>query len=255
MTFVVQTDVYYPTDINLLLDAIRKIVFLTGKLCNHLGITEWRQYRHVFRKIKRQFNVVRKLKHSTSRDDAKKAIKDQQVIEAHRQYVDLVEAYVMRAKESIGLLSTMDIAQTANIVLIEKFIAHGQRQIDQIMRRVLNGETISNHEKVFSIFQEHTEWISKGKAGVPQELGLGICILEDQYGFILHHHVMEHQKDVHIAVHMVAEAKRKFSALSVYSFDKGFHSPDNKNDLYTYLNQVVLPRKRRLSEKDKLIEH
>ena len=49
-------------------------------------------------------------------------------------------------------------------------------------------------KKVFSIFEEHTEWISKGKAGVPQELGLCVCILEDQHGFILHHHVMEKQK-------------------------------------------------------------
>jgi transposase, IS5 family len=56
-------------------------------------------------------------------------------------------------------------------------------------------ETIPHHEKVFSIFETHTEWISKGKAGMPQELGLKVCILEDQHGFILHHKVMEKQTD------------------------------------------------------------
>jgi len=34
----------------------------------------------------------------------------------------------------------------------------------------VEGETIPHNEKVFSIFEEHTEWISKGKAGVSQEL-------------------------------------------------------------------------------------
>ena len=32
--------------------AIRKIVYLVGTLCGDLGITEWRQYRHIFKKIK-----------------------------------------------------------------------------------------------------------------------------------------------------------------------------------------------------------
>ena len=53
---------------------------------------------------------------------------------------------------------------------IECFITHAERQIDQIHRRVILGEKIPHGEKVFSIFEEHTEWISKGKAGVPVEL-------------------------------------------------------------------------------------
>ena len=60
----------------------------------------------------------------------------------------------------------------------------GQRQIDQIDRRVLQGQTIPHQEKVFSSFQPHTEWISKGKAGVAAELGLHVCVVEDQHRFI-----------------------------------------------------------------------
>jgi hypothetical protein len=138
---------------------------------------------------------------------------------------------------------------------IENYLSHADRQIDQIRRRVLQGETIAHHEKVFSIFEEHTEWISKGKAGVPQELGLSVCILEDQYGFILHHHVMENQKDVDIAVMMVLEAKRRYAALSGCSFDKGFYSPENKRKLEGLLDEVILPKKGKLSQKDRQIEH
>jgi hypothetical protein len=254
-SFVVETDVHYPTDINLLLDAIGKVVFLIGRLCNELGITDWRQYRHIFKKIKKQFNVVRKLKRSTSKDETKKAKRDRLIIDTHRQFVDLVESYVIRAKESIRILKVMDIGHVAHIMLIENYIDHAERQIDQIRRRILDEETIPHNEKVFSIFEEYTEWICKGKAGVPQELGLGVCVLEDQYGFILHHHVMENQQDVEIAVLMVAEAKRKFSALSGCSFDKGFYSPQNREELQELLDEVVLPKKGKLSQKDKQIEH
>jgi hypothetical protein len=94
--------------------------------------------------------------------------------------------------------------------MVEMYIAHAERQIDQIRRRVYDGEKIPH--KVFSIFEEHTEWISKGKAGVPQEFGLGVCVLQDQYGFILHHHVMEKQKDVDIAFDRCQDPPKKFRA-------------------------------------------
>ncbi len=254
-SFVVETDVHYPTDINLLLDAIRKIVFIIGRVCEGGGIAGWRQYRHIFKKIKKQFNIVRKLKHASTKDAVKKEKRKELIIDAHRQYVDMVESYVVRAKESVAILGGMDIDHVSDGILVENFIAHAERQIDQIRRRVINGETIAHHEKVFSIFEEHTEWVSKGKAGVPQELGLAVCILEDQHGFILHHHVMEKQKDVEIAVLMATEAKRKFPTLSGCSFDKGFYSPKNGKALRQLLNDVVLPKKGKLSEKDKQIEH
>jgi hypothetical protein len=227
---------------------------LIGNLCGDLGITEWRQYRHIFKRIKKQFNLVRKLKRSSSKNEEKKKQRDQLITNAHLAYVEMVETYVLRAKQSIAILNGMGISSVARIMSIESYIAHAERQIDQIRRRIVNDETIPHHEKVFSIFEEHTEWISKGKAGVPQELGLGVCVLEDQYGFILHHHVMEKQKDVDIAVMMVAEAKRKFGALCCCSFDKGFYSPSNKQELQTVLDYLVLPKKGKLSEADKQVE-
>jgi transposase, IS5 family len=254
-SFVVETDVHYPTDINLLLDAIRKTVFGIGLLCDDYGITEWRQYRHIFKKIKKQFNVVRKIKRSSSNKEELIAEKDQLVMEATVRYVDTVEAYVNRAEQTISILNGMGICAVSRFMMIEQYMGHAKRQIDQIRRRVLEGETIAHHEKVFSIFEEHTEWISKGKAGVAQELGLCVCILEDQHGFILHHHVMEKQKDVDIAVMMVIEAKRRFPALSGCSFDKGFYNPGNRDELRGILDDVVMPKKGKLSRADKVVEH
>ncbi|MBO9497487.1 ISNCY family transposase, partial [Thalassotalea sp. G20_0] len=69
-----------------------------------------------------------------------------------------------------------------------------------IYRRVVEHEAIPHAEKVFSLFEPHTEWISKCKAGVPVELGLRVCVLQDQFGFTLHQQVMEKQTDDQVAV-------------------------------------------------------
>jgi hypothetical protein len=251
---VMETDVHFPTDINLLWDAIRKVIEMTIKLCNKIGISEWRQYQHHLRKIKAAFNKTNRLKASKSKDEKKIARRTQQIVEAHQAYIDLVEEYLARARFTLTTITEMGITDVALSMLIEGFMAHADRQIDQIRRRVIKDEKIQHTEKVFSIFEEHTEWISKGKAGVSQELGLKVCILEDQFGFILHHHVMQHQTDDQVAVTMVDAAKRKFPGLNGCSFDKGFHSPENQKELSQRLEHVVLPRKGKLSAEAKEIE-
>jgi hypothetical protein len=62
---------------------------------------------------------------------------------------------------------------------------------------------------------------------------------------------MEKEKDVDITLPMVIQAKRKFSALSCCSFDKGFYSPTNRQKLYDILDDVVLPKKGKLSKAEK----
>jgi hypothetical protein len=132
---------------------------------------------------------------------------------------------------------------------------HADRQIDQIRRRVILGEVIAHDEKIFSIFELHTEWISKGKAGVPVELGVKVCIVEDQHQFILHHQVMQKQTDDQVTVEMVTQAQTRFPQLNACSFDKGFHSPANQIALKAQLDLVALPRKGRLSKQAQEDEH
>jgi hypothetical protein len=138
---------------------------------------------------------------------------------------------------------------------LRTFSLHAERQIDQIRRRAIQGETIPHDEKVFSLFQTHTEWISKGKAGVPVELGLRVCIMEDSHGFILHSQVMQNTTDDKVAVPMVKATQAKFSGFNACSFDKGFHSPANQTDLKVFLEQVVLPKKGKLSKADQEREY
>ncbi len=50
-SFVVETDVHFPTDINPLLDALRKIILTIMTLCKDNGITGWRKGMFNFRTI------------------------------------------------------------------------------------------------------------------------------------------------------------------------------------------------------------
>ncbi len=256
-SFVVETDVHYPTDTNLLFDAIRKTISLTAIICSEIGITAWRQSHHNITKAKRLLRGIQRLKRSSSKDEVKKQKRDQFIVSEHQKYINVCQGYVLRAKETIRILREIGIlsmSQDLRLSVIEQYIRHAERQINQIHTRVVLDEKIPHEEKVFSIFQPHTEWISKGKAGVPQELGLMVCVLKDQYGFILHHQVLQQQTDNKVAVAMTQGAKDRFANLAGCSFDKGFYSPDNKTELANILDYVILPKKGRLSAKDKKVE-
>ena len=254
-SFVVETDVHYPTDINLLFDAMRKTILLTMTLCDGLGLPGWRQGSHLLKKVKKLFRKAQQLKRSTSKDDSKREKREQLIIDAHLAYLELVEFLIVRAKETLLAAASPSIVAHLKIEEIKKYITHAERQIDQIRRRVVEGETIPHNEKVFSLFEEHTEWISKGKAGVSQELGLKVCVVKDQFGFILHHRVMQKETDDQITVRIIQETKDRFNQLSECSFDKGFHSPYNQKNLAKILDKVILPRKGKLSAINKEIEN
>jgi hypothetical protein len=254
-SFVVETDVHYPTDINLLFDAMRKVIVLIMALCDDLGVSGWRKGAHNLKKVKQSFRKAQQIKRSTSKDKTKRAKRDQLIIAAHMAYVELANFFIDRAKETISSISSTNFMANLRIIEIEKYIAHAERQMDQIRRRVTEGETIAHHEKVFSLFEEHTEWINKGKAGVSQELGLKVCVVKDQFGFLLHHRVMQKEMDDQIAVPIIQETKERFPQLISCTFDKGFHSPENQKDLAMLLDKVILPRKGKLSAINKEIEN
>jgi hypothetical protein len=174
-------------------------------------------------------------------------------MEMHACYLQEAFALIQKLKETLSVLRVVALPQA--LEEIESYLAHADRQVDQIHRRVICGEVIPHAEKVFSVFEPHTEWISKGKAGVPVELGLRVCILEDQYGFILHHHVMERQTDDQVAVLMVEKSQTRFPPLNQCSFDQGFHTPENQVKLRERLDHVILPKKGRLSKDQALHEN
>jgi IS5 family transposase len=252
-SFVVETHVHYPTDINLLWDAIRKTIEISADLCQAHGLSDWRQSAFNLRQFKRLYRHAQKLRHSTSQDEGKRQDKEAAMRQAHRAYLEQAQVYLDRASDTRRKLQHIVLAEVF-LGELDEFMRHAERQIDQIERRVLQGQNIPHEEKVFSLFQPHTEWISKGKAGVPVELGLRVCVVEDQHRFILNHEVMEGITDDAIAVPIVEETKQRFSTLHSVSMDKGFHSKDNQVKLKEIVNLVVIPKKGRLNAVDRAIE-
>jgi transposase, IS5 family len=56
----------------------------------------------------------------------------------------------------------------------------GKRVLDQARRRIMDHEKVPNEEKIFSIFEPHTELLKRGKAGKPIEFGHMIQIQQVQ---------------------------------------------------------------------------
>lgn len=257
-SFVVETNVHYPTDISLLYDAMRKVIELTASLSIKQGLSDWRQSKYNVRQIKRQVRLTQNKKRIFGRTGTQKLASETAMKESHATLLTLSEQFLKRSELTVTKIGGLPSLRTSDLLQIEHinfFVAHAVRQIQQIRRRVLDGEIIPHAEKVFSLFEPQTEWISKGKVGVPFELGLRVCVMEDQHQFILHHQVMEKETDDQIAVSMVEKTKKPFPKLLSCSFDRGFHSANNQIALSEHLDVVALKRKGKLSEKARAIEH
>jgi len=251
-SFVVETNVHYPTDINLLFDAVRKTVEITSALCKDLGISGWRQSAHRLCVLKKYFRICQKSKRSMSKDPQKQKGKIEKDRLLHAEYMNKAGALLNLAEKSLDLAAKSDSSflTMARVAEADMYLRDGKCQIDLTTRRVLLGETIPHGDKKFSLFERYTEWISKGKAGVPQELGKRICIVEDQHGFVLAHELMDNVGDKEAVVPFIQEVKKMFPKLHSCSFDKGFWSPENKEKLGGIIS-VALPRPGRLSKEAK----
>lgn len=243
-SFVAQTNVHYPTDISLLYDALSKVINLAGKGLSSLGIAGLRQYKSQLRKLKKLYNKAR---------NSKKNKKSQAIENAHQAYVEAAEQAVNTIDEKLEALRSENIV-LASHQAIAQFHSYAITLIDQIDRRVLKGEIIPHNEKIFSLFQPHTEWIVKGKCFAPFELGVKVAIVQDQHQFILHHHVMEKQQDAEIAVPIAQIVKERYGEIDSMSYDRGFWSADNESKLLGIVHKVVLPKKGYLDKKRREIE-
>lgn len=156
-----------------------------------------------------------------------------------------------KVRNTPDILSNINDLRKERLEEILRYADHAGRQTGQIGRRVIRGEKIPHSEKVFSIFEEHTERICEGKTGISRELGLKVCVIGDRYRFVLHHHVMKKETDEKVAILMVSEAKKKSDDMVSCSFDKVFCSKINKTGSEKKSETVILPKKGKLSHEEK----
>jgi hypothetical protein len=214
------------------------------------SIKGFRQTKHQIEELKKKVMIIQRIKRSTSKNRKKIENREKMIKNEYKKYIKKSGLLVDKAKEVIKVI-TDEVAK----VVIGRYIGYAEKLINQIDRRVLRGETIPHEEKIFSIFEEHTEWISKGKAGIPQELGVRVCIVQDQFGFLLNHMVMEKKTDEAVAVQIMKESREIFPNIRQASYDRGFYSPGNKKNLEMILDKVVMTRKGKLTKEEIELEN
>jgi hypothetical protein len=57
-SFVVQTNIHYPTDSSLIADGLRKVLGLAVSLAGLFGLIGWRQHKHLYRKARKLARTI-----------------------------------------------------------------------------------------------------------------------------------------------------------------------------------------------------
>ncbi len=250
-SFVVETNVHFPTDLNLLWDAGRKCLDLIRDICEDVPIDMgWRKHWSWRKRLKSAYHKAAKRTYGNGRKTAagkKAALAYLHVAEKLSQKIkasgDQLEAWAKGCEHKYD--------KYCKLHLFEHYL---DTHIHLVRQRIILDRTISHGEKMFSLFEPHTRWIKKGKAGDKVELGLPVAIATDQYSFILAHHVMEHEQDVDVAVPLIERLVNNYLIDSA-SFDKGFWSPTNFKKLKTLVDNLVLPKKGKRNKQEQEREH
>jgi hypothetical protein len=169
-------------------------------------------------------------------------------------YLTKARELSVKTKETVKALPSQNEQDLSIHLELEYYLSMLDKHIDLLDRRILKGETIPHHEKVFSIFETYTQWITKGKQNPSFELGKNMQITTDQFHFIVDFKLMDDQTDSQTVVELARRLLAKFNVNS-WSFDKGFFSKENKEALNLLVDNLVMPKKGKLNKAEYEEEH
>jgi IS5 family transposase len=225
-TTVVETDIHHPMDSTLLWDAVRVVTRLVGDLDDLLpeGVPG---FTNRTRSARRRMQEIQRM---TPKE------RQNQLVPKYRELIHTTDQVVGNAREvlkkteavrSIDLMT--DIAIKAVRKQIDHYCGLGDRVIDQARRRVLNQEQVPNEEKIFSIFETHTDLIKRGKILKPVEFGHKVYIAESARGLITQYRVLDGNPtdDVHVEDSLKRHQETFGEVPKLYSADRGFFSQKN----------------------------
>jgi IS5 family transposase len=246
-SFVVETNIHYPTESNLIGDGLRKVVCLATELAQKHGLPGWRQHEHLLKNVK---NLVRQIG-QTSRAKGQGA---DRLKPGYQKLLALAEELMKRARQLLmGLAIQIDVKDAdlfgAVVAGQEGELLHylhlTQKVCGTARRRVLLGETVPNEDKIFSIFEPHTELIKRGKQPNPIQYGHNVLVIEDAAGFICHYEVMANGAlDQDMVVPVMTKLQKRFAGkIERASFDRAFHTPANQEELAKIVTHPCIPKK------------
>jgi IS5 family transposase len=253
-SFVVETNIHYPTESNLIGDGLGQVVKLSAELAAKHGLPGWRQQHHLLTKVKQLVHDIRRL----SRAKAKGA---DRLKPGYRDLLTLAEELLERARQLLRTL-TFDV-EVAGINWLgakmddqKKELLHymqlTEKVCDTARRRVLLGETVPNEDKIFSMFEPHTELIKRGKQPDPIQYGHQVLVIEDAAGFICHYEVVANGVlDQDLVVPVMTELQRRFDdKIQRASFDRGFHTPENQKKLAEIVSHPCIVKRGKLNSSE-----
>src|SRR5215475_13640814 len=168
-TTVVETDIHHPTDNTLIWDAVRVVTRLIGRLAELLERRRIKGFRDRTRSARRRMYEIQRMTTAQRRDHL--IGKYRELIGIAQEVVEGARLALEKTRKARGKDIITDIAVGELRKEIEHYCGLADRVLDQARRRVLEGEQVPNAEKVYSIFEPHTDLIKRGKVRTPVEFG------------------------------------------------------------------------------------
>ena len=247
-SYVLETNVHFPTDLNLLWDSARKCLDIIEMLQQKISLPGWRKIKQIRKTIKSTFRATSHQVFKGKKEELKK--------QSVKIYLEQIKKLVVRCQAILDVKQELSLspATLTAFVALQLYRDYAVKMIDLTHRRLIKNEVIPAEEKIYSIFEEHTEWITKGKLNKKVELGHLLLITTDQHQFIVDYKVMESERDASQIPSLIKRIKEKFEneKIDSHSFDKGFYSKDNLQALQqASIKEVVMPKKGKLNKEEK----
>jgi hypothetical protein len=239
-SYAVEANVHFPTDLNLLYDSMRKCLDCVNFLRLETGIAGWRKIKDLRKKLKSTFRATSYQVFKGRKEPAKK-----QSVSGYLSHCKDLRNRIAEVLAAIAPGATKaPIIKACEALKI--YLGYTDKHIDLVYRRLINGEVIPAEEKVYSIFEPHIEWLTKGKLNKKVELGHAVLITSNAQHYIVDYKLMESERDHAQVAPLAARLKQKYAGKTIYShsFDKGFYSKANYEILKEAgVEQIVLPKK------------
>lgn len=235
-SFVVESNVHFPTDYNLLWDCARKCLDMVGKFLKKYGNKGgWRKINNWRYELKGLMRELGKANSSGGKS------KQERVVNAAQRYLKKAVTLANKLQEEMPLLPILDKMDLLNLIALEDYLKLLKKHINLVDRRILKGEQIPHEEKMFSIFETYTEWVNKGKMHPSVELGKKLTITTDQHNLIVDYKIMSDEQDRDIVIEVADRILNKYKVRS-WSFDKGYWCKGSKELLALEIPEVIMPK-------------
>jgi len=133
-----------------------------------------------------------------------------------------------------------------------------EKAINQASRRILDGEKVPNAEKLFSIFEPHTELLIRGKVAKPIEFGHMVVLQQVEEKFITDYDVFKRRPSDESLVDPILKSHQKTFGQLPESFtaDKGFYQSMAKlRELEEEIPNVSIAKKGSRTQEEREREH